>query len=254
MAISNLYMAKKIKDYYNEEWAVLFSKKIREVESDFDQKAFVDEVTAAVKGKEFSDRIDAIVVVLVKFLDDDYLANLELFRQILGPKLDKAEGMFSVGYWLWPVGRYVEKFGAEYEDESLEFIYELTQRFTGEFAIRPLLETNPKKVLKTMLKWSKDDSVHVRRLSSEGMRMRLPWAPKSEVFADYFDDAIKVLDNLKSDEYKFVQKSVGNTLNDLSKTNPEQVIETTDRWLKESKAKETEWIVKHALRTINKKK
>jgi 3-methyladenine DNA glycosylase AlkC len=61
---------------------------------------------------------------------------------------------------------------------SLNFIKELTKRFTGEYAIRPLLATKPKETIKTTVKWSKDENVHVRRLASEGVRISLPWSKK----------------------------------------------------------------------------
>ncbi len=54
--------------------------------------------------------------------------------------------MFREGWWLWPLGRYVEKNGDIDFSVSMDFIYELTKRFTGEFAIRPLIKKYPKKV------------------------------------------------------------------------------------------------------------
>lgn len=247
-------MAKKFKDYYDRDWAELLAYKIKQTRDQFDSLGFVSRVVGVVKDKEFLDRQDAIVEVFEEVLGKNYQKNVQLFTTILGPKLQKPEGMFTKGFWLWPIGRYIEKHGLENVDVSIDFIYELTQRFTGEFAIRPILEEFPQKTLRMLLNWSKDNSEHVRRLASEGMRMRLPWASRSQIFVDYFDDSIKILDNLKSDEFRFVQKSVANNLNDLSKTHPELVVETTSRWLREDQSKETQWIVKHALRSINKKK
>jgi 3-methyladenine DNA glycosylase AlkC len=57
---------------------------------------------------------------------------------------------------------------------------------------------------------------------------------------------------LKNDAAKYVQDSVGNWLNDASKTQTNFVIELCKKWEAESKTKETAYIIKKALRTIEK--
>ena len=160
--------------------------------------------------------------------------------------------MFSEGWWLWPVGRYVEKYGIKNLKVSLGFIKELTKRFTGEYAIRPLLTNKPKETIREIIKWSKDKNVHVRRLASESVRISLPWSKKLYVAIDYFGDYKIILNNLKNDKSKFVQKSVGNNLNDLYKEFPEKANEIIREWGKNKLTKETEWIIKHGLRSIRK--
>jgi len=161
--------------------------------------------------------------------------------------------MFSEGWWLWPVGRYVEKYGINNLKVSLCFIKELTKSFTGEYAIRPLLANKPKETIKEIIKWSKDKNVHVRRLASESVRISLPWSKKLYIAIDYFENYKIILNNLRNDTSKFIQKSVGNNLNDLYKEFPEKANEIIKEWKKNKPTKETEWIIKHGLRSVKKK-
>jgi len=57
-----------------------------------------------------------------------------------------------------------------------------------------------------------------------------------------------ILEKLKNDESEYVRRSVANNLNDISKDNPQVLIETAGNWLGENQ--HTDWIVKHACRTL----
>jgi len=65
-----------------------------------------------------------------------------------------------------------------------------------------------------MLEWSKSDNYFLRRLASEGSRAKLPWCQKINV--DY-KKPIEILDNLYTDESRYVTRSVANHLNDIAK-------------------------------------
>jgi 3-methyladenine DNA glycosylase AlkC len=244
----------KIKDYYDGSYAKLLADKIKTVYPSFNETQFIDYAKNSIEDKEFSDRMDVFADALELYLPNNYEQNLKIFENILGAELQQETGMFSEGWWLWPIGRYVEKHGIENITVSLDFIKELTKRFTGEFAIRPLLAKSPKETIKTMIEWSKDDNVHVRRLASEGARISLPWSKKLYVAIDEFESYKIILTNLKSDKSKFVQKSVGNNLNDLYKEFPEKANEIINEWSKDSLTKETLWIINHGLRSTKKKK
>jgi len=243
----------KVKDYYNADCAKLLSQKIKVVLPDFKEKQFTNYIDKNVSDKEFSERMDVFVNGFEQYLPNTYEQNIEIFEKILGEELKQETGMFSEGWWLWPVGRYVEKHGTKNLKVSLGFIKELTKRFTGEYAIRPLLANKPKETIKEIKKWSKDKNVHVRRLASEGVRISLPWSKKLYIAVDDFETYKVILSNLKNDTSKFVQKSVGNNLNDLYKEFPEKANEIIEEWRKGKPTKETEWIIKHGLRSIKKK-
>ncbi|MCC5815447.1 MAG: DNA alkylation repair protein [Leptospira sp.] len=246
-------MAKKLKDYYDLECAKLWAEKLLSVHKKFDSKGFIIFLKKNLEDNEFLGRQDVFVEAFEIHLGVDYSKNINTFSKLLGPKLDKSEGMFTEGWWLWPVGRYVEKHGLQNVPTSLDFIYELTQRFTGEFAIRPLISADPKKTMKIIEKWSRDKSVHVRRLSSEGLRTRLPWATKSFAALEEFALFKKILTNLKDDPDKFVQKSVGNNINDLFKDHPDKAWEIIREWESDHPSKHTLWIIKHGKRSLRKK-
>jgi len=247
-------MAKKFKDYYGDETARLIATKISNVFIEFDSKSFLSYVNKNILDKEFLQRQDVFSDAFEKFLGDNYQKNVSIFTKILGPELATETGMFTHGYWLWPIGRYIERNGTKDFTVSSDFIHKLTKRFTGEFAIRPLLIQFPKKTMKTMLAWSKDENVHVRRLASEGVRISLPWSKKSTVCLDEFTTYSEILSNLKTDSSRFVQKSVGNNLNDLYKNYPEKALEIINDWQKENPSRETLWIIKHGMRSHTTKK
>ena len=83
------------------------------------------------------------------------------------------------------------------------------------------------------------------------MIISLPWSKKLYAAIDDFENYKIILTNLKSDASKFVQKSVGNNLNDLYKEFPKKANEIINEWKKDSPAKETLWIIKHGLRSKN---
>jgi 3-methyladenine DNA glycosylase AlkC len=100
-----------------------------------------------------------------------------------------------------------------------------------------------------MKEWAKSPDFHLRRLASEGLRPKLPWAPKLDTFIEDPSPVFELLGLLKEDEIKFVQKSVANHLTDYLKVNYEPTAQLIREWRK-SKNPSTKWIVKHATRKI----
>ncbi len=248
----------KFKDYYTTECAELIAEKLLTAAPTFDAAAFVTAIEHGLtegygpEGPAFGARQDIFAAALEAHLPQDYERALQVLEQILGPPLEQAEGMFTHGWWLWPIGRYVERNALSDPEASLRFTRELTRRFTGEFAVRPLLAERPKETLAVVRGWAVDPDVHVRRLASEGLRISLPWARKLTVALEYFAEYREILDILKSAPEKFVQKSVGNNLNDLMKADPDKAWRIIHDWEQGSPSPETRWIIKHGTRSLRK--
>ncbi|MBV6645348.1 MAG: DNA alkylation repair protein [Cyclobacteriaceae bacterium] len=144
---------------------------------------------------------------------------------------------------------FVQQFGQDDLSTSLLALETFTQIGSAEFAIRPFISNHPDEVMAQMVKWSGHPNVHVRRLSSEGCRPRLPWAMALPQFKKNPSPVLPILENLKDDPEIYVRKSVANHLNDIAKDNPETILNLLEQW-KTNASTEREWIIKHALRSL----
>lgn len=107
--------------------------------------------------------------------------------------------------------------------------------------------------LKILSTWVNNEDENIRRFASEITRPRGVWCKHIETLKEKPELALCILEPLKTDESTYVRNSVGNWLNDASKTCPEFVIDLCKRWKKENiQQVETEYIIKKAMRTINK--
>ena len=241
---------KKLKYWFDKELAILLATKLQEVEPKFGRKEFVATIDRKVTALELKDRVEVIADELYDKLGRDYKKALPTLLKILGPKNEQETGMFTNFYWVMPIAKFIEKYGLQDFEESMYAIKEITKRNTGEYTIRPFLERHTKKTISQMKKWSKHKNLHVRRLSCEGLRPRLPWAKKLELFIENPDPILAILNSLKDDPSKYVQKSVANCINDILKDNPATVRTLIEKWNGKSIGKERKWIIKHALRNL----
>jgi len=241
----------KLKEYFGGNLAALLAEKIAQVEPRFADKSFVSKIEKGVRELELQDRVGLMAEELKHHLmpDHDYPKALHTLLQILGPENPNETGMFKTGYWLMPVAKFVELYGLEHYDISLQAIYEITKRHTGEYAVRPYIEKAPRPSVRLMKKWARDASVHPRRLASEGLRPRLPWAKKLDIFIEDPKPVVEVLEILKTDSSAFVKKSVANNMNDILKDNPDLAMPILHRWAG-LRNPNTNWIIKHALRNL----
>jgi 3-methyladenine DNA glycosylase AlkC len=114
--------------------------------------------------------------------------------------------------------------------------------------VRPFIERYPDRMFRQLKQWAKSKNTDHRRLASEGCRPRLPWASALNELKKDPAPILPILELLKDDPELYVRRSVANNLNDISNDHPDIVVEIMKRW--QGSTKETDWIIKHACRTM----
>jgi len=211
---------------------------LQRVDPGFDRPRFEALAGAGLDALELKARAMQMADALEATLPADFATACEQLEACLAPPWaddrlgSEATGPHPVepepaggleGWALWPLGEFVARRGAQDVDRALQALHALTQRFSAEFAIRPLIVAAPQRVFDTLQRWTTDPSAHVRRLVSEGSRPRLPWGLRL--------------------------RSVANHLNDIAKDHPERVV----AWVREQLPGATparRALLRHASRTL----
>ncbi|HBE8824274.1 TPA: DNA alkylation repair protein [Clostridioides difficile] len=191
---------------------------------------------------ELKARCRKISMSLGMYLPEDYKEALSI--------LEKSVTGF---YFAFFFPDFVEVYGQDDVnwDLSISALERNTKYWSSEFAVRAFIIKDEERMMAQMRKWSKHKNEHVRRLASEGCRPQLPWGQAISKFKKDPTPVLPILEQLKTDTSTYVQKSVANNLNDISKTHPDLVISIAKDWY--GKNKPTNWIVKHGCRTLLKK-
>tara|TARA_R110001592_G_scaffold148998_1_gene374363 strand:- start:7485 stop:8564 length:1080 start_codon:yes stop_codon:yes gene_type:complete len=232
-----------LKDKYNKAFVEKLAKEVGKLESTFKSKSFIKLIiNKSWEEKELKERMRFITNSLYQFLPFSFNQQVKLLLKI-APNFGGLQGM------IFP--DFIQVYGLQDFKISMSALEIFTQYSTSEFAIRPFIEAYPNEAIQQLLIWSKSENHHVRRLASEGSRPKLPWAPALREFIKNPSPVLPILENLKNDESEYVRKSVANHLNDISKTHPELVLTIASKWI--GTTKNTDWIVKHSLRTLLKK-
>ncbi len=238
-----------ITDLFGANLAKILADKIIQNYPRFNSNSFIHEVDRMVEGKRYTDRIGVIAEQIKTHLPHDYERALSILVNILGDENPQQTGMFTNYYWVMPIGRYISEYGLNHFENSINGIQEVTKRNTGEYAIRPFIKKYPEQTLVVMERWAKSSNFHLRRLASEGLRPKLPWAPKLETFIHNPSPVFHILNMLKEDKIMFVKKSVANHLTDWLKVNRDAAVPYIKEW-KHSDNEDTKWIIKRATRKI----
>lgn len=206
----------------------------------FDKKRFVKLVfDDEFEGRELKSKMRHTAQCLGQVLPKPYKKAVDILRKA-APNV--------TGFQAMCLPDYVELYGLDEWDLSLEALAVLTKYASSEFAIRPYIVKAPKRAMAFMKKLAKDKDPNVRRFASEGCRPRLPWAMAIPAFKRDPGPILPILEALKDDDSEFVRRSVANNLNDISKDHPDLVLDLCSRW--QGKSDRTDGIIKHACRTM----
>lgn len=236
-------MAEPLKNIYTHDYILNLAHKVKAHYEPFDTQRFISFVFSQEwEALELKARMRHIALQLHTFLPLSYREQLALLKPI-SQDFYSFEAMFFQDF--------VEVFGLEDFEASMEALAVFTVGSSSEFAVRPFLMKYEKETLAEMKIWAKSENEHLRRLASEGCRPRLPWAVALPKFKQDPRQVLEIIELLKNDPSPYVRKSVANNLNDISKEHPQVVREFVQR--NQGSSKELDWICKHASRTLLKK-
>jgi 3-methyladenine DNA glycosylase AlkC len=236
-------MAEQLKNLYSKEFILKLANKLSLAYSKFEKENFINSILDnSWQDLELKMRMRHIAFTLNKYLPLTYKKQVEILKEI---KKDFG-GLEAMVFQ-----DFVEVFGIDNFTDSMKALEVFTIDSSSEFAIRQFILKYEDETMAQMKIWAKSENEHIRRLSSEGCRPRLPWAIALPLFKKNPSKVFEILEILKSDSSKYVQKSVANNLNDISKDNPTLVKDFVKNNL--GFTKELDWICKHASRTLLKK-
>mgnify|MGYP003449344506 CR=1 FL=1 len=245
-------MAEPLKNLLNEDAIRWLADSLASAYPGFDHGGFCRAAMVGLSQLELKPRAAHIARCMERFLPPHFPEAARIVAASLGPVVDATgeNGISALRYFVHD--SFIEQFGLEHPADAFTLQFEVTKRASCEFSIRAFLLRHPEKTYAQMQAWARSDDAHHRRLASEGIRPRLPWAQRLPQFVENPAPVIAILELLKDDPVRYVQRSVANNINDISKDHPELAVQLCERWL-EGASESRQWIVKHALRDLVKK-
>ena len=236
-----------IKNIYSVSFYDKFAVVLKKTVPNFDEIKFKSLIfNENFESYELKQRLSHTTKVLNHFLPSKFKLATLMIKKIIENLLKEDITEQSMEFMFLP--DYVEQYGIDDFESSIDAFEYITQFTSCEFAVRPFLKKYPIQMLEQMILWSKHKNNKVRRLASEGSRPRLPWAMALPSYKKDPTPILPILENLKLDSCEVVRRSVANNLNDIAKDNPDFVIQVAKKW--KNKSKETDVLIKHACRTL----
>jgi 3-methyladenine DNA glycosylase AlkC len=227
--------------FFNTAFYRQLSRAFARIDPDINEKKFYQACVRNLSAMELKQRMQHTADVCHEFLPNDYpqaLKRLYAYAETIHKN--------SFSYMFMP--DYVARYGAHDFKRSMQALQDFTRHSSSELAIRIFLQQDLERSLSFIRQWTDHENVHVRRLASEGTRPRLPWAMQIKALRDTPEYCFSILQALHTDSEKYVQKSVANHLNDISKDHPDKMLRLIKNW--DQRSKSTQWIVRHGARTL----
>ncbi|MBI3221401.1 MAG: DNA alkylation repair protein [Bacteroidetes bacterium] len=229
-----------LKEMFGRAFYSKLAESVSTVYKPFHAKQFLTDVCEPLSSLSLNERMRHTSVVLQKYLPSDYQKSIGILNEVIP--------LMPGGYTNLVFPDYVSQFGTHDFKTSLKALHYFTRFGSSEFAIRTFLKMDFDRTIQEMYRWSQDENEHVRRLSSEGSRPRLPWSFKLDAVIKNPASTQPILDHLKQDESLYVRKSVANHINDFSKDSPDFVLKLIKSW--DTSHPHTAWIVKRGCRSL----
>ncbi len=254
-------MAEPFKILVNRETVAEAARHLSRAWPRFDRARFETLAGDGLEKLELKARVLHLAAALAQTLPADFAQACDVIEAALAPPVpldadgEPAEQDATArtaglsGIIIWSLGEFIASRGLDHTPRALACLHALTQRSTAEFAIRPFLQRAPEAVFRTLAKWVRDPSAHVRRLVSEGSRPRLPWGLRLQALVTDPAPTLPFLRALQDDPSAYVRRSVANHLNDIAKDHPDLVAS----WVRDhlvGAAAERVALLRHASRTL----
>jgi 3-methyladenine DNA glycosylase AlkC len=242
-------LTEQLKHFFGEEVVHTIARDLGRVHAPFRQDVFVRECLTKLEELELTARARHIAEVMAAHLPQPFVRAAKVLVESLGPELASSTDFGMAPFRYLPHVFFVQQFGLDDFEAAMQAQYQLTKRFSAESSIRAFLVRYQDATLTRLQRWARDPSVHVRRLVSEGTRPRLPWAPRLRAFQEDPRPVLRLLELLKDDAERYVQRSVANNLNDIGKDHPDLAVTVCREWSRGATPGRA-WIVRHALRSL----
>ncbi|MBL0953743.1 MAG: DNA alkylation repair protein [Leptospira sp.] len=239
-----------LKEIYSTHWIQNLSFVVSQIDpkiraSDFQKKL----MESPWKKYELKERINRIAETFLFFWNDPLVKIEPKLMELI--KLLRKQGVSDFNFPYIFLNDIVVKSGIDDFESSMRILEKTTVFSSAEFAIRFYYINHFEKTVKQMEKWSNHREPFVRRLASEGSRPILPWGIGIPAIKKQPEIHLNILENLWNDENEIVRRSVSNHLNDISKIQPDFVIDFCKNKFGVSESLDKN--LKHALRGLLKK-
>lgn len=233
-------MAALLKDVFDKSFVKRLAVDLKRAHPKFNEKGFITNIfNKDWKEKELKQRIRHISENMQQQLPANYKKAITLLKPV-------SNNYNELQHLIFP--DFIELCGIDDLKTSIDAMAHFTQNSSSEFPVRFFIIKYEKQMMAQMKKWASSKNEHLRRLSSEGCRPRLPWAIALPKYKSDPSAVIPILEKLKEDQSEYVRRSVANNLNDISKDNPKIVIKLAKEW--QGISPETDKLIKHGCRTL----